>query len=79
MFSVINPIRDRGKLAASFGSFGWSGEAVALIEDHLRNMKFEIVQNGLATKFFPSEEQNEALRDFGRTFARRFLENQVQE
>lgn len=28
MFSLINPIRDKGKLAASFGSCGWSGEAV---------------------------------------------------
>ncbi len=26
LFSVINPIRDRGKPAAGFGSYGWSGE-----------------------------------------------------
>ena len=79
LFSVINPIRDKGKLAASFGSYGWSGEAVPLIEEHLKNMKLDIVQDGLATKFFPNEEQHEALQDFGRTFGLRFLENQVVE
>ena len=76
LFSVINPIRDKGKLAASFGSYGWSGEAVPLIEDHLRNLKLDIVQDGMATKFFPSEEQSASLKEFGKTFGLKFLENQ---
>jgi len=42
-------------------------------------MKLDIVQDGLATKFFPSEEQKEVLMDFGRTFGLRFLENQAAE
>ena len=46
LFSVINPIRDKGKPAAAFGSFGWSGEAVKLIEDHLKNLKLKVVGEG---------------------------------
>ncbi len=79
LFSVINPIRDKGKLAASFGSYGWSGEAVPLIEEHLKNLKLDVVQDGLATKFFPSEEQTGDLLEFGRTFGLKFLENQAVE
>ena len=43
LFSVINPLRDKGKKAAAFGSYGWSGEAVKLIEGQLRALKLNIV------------------------------------
>ncbi len=67
LFSVINPIRDKAKPAAVFGSFGWSGEAVKIIEDHLVNLKLN-VKNGLATKFYPNGEKAEELIQFGRQF-----------
>jgi flavorubredoxin len=79
LFSVINPIRDKGKLASAFGSYGWSGEAVPLIENHLRNLKLDVVQDGLATKFFPSEEKTGELMEFGRSFGLKFLENRAAE
>ena len=79
LFSVINPIRDKGKIAASFGSYGWSGEAVPLLEDHMKNLKLEIVQDGLAMKFSPNGDQTNELLEFGRTFGLRFLENQLAE
>jgi flavorubredoxin len=74
LFALINPIRDKGKLAASFGSYGWSGEAVKLIEDHLKNLKLDVVQAGMATKFYPKRDQTEELEKFGENFGRQFLE-----
>ena len=74
MFSVINPIRDKGKPAASFGSYGWSGEAVNIIEEHLKNLKLEVIQQGLATKFYPDKNQSAELEMFGENFGREFLE-----
>jgi flavorubredoxin len=72
LFSVINPIRDKGKPAAAFGSFGWSGEAVKLIEDHLRNLKLNIVVEGIAARFLPDREESDNLVKFGEAFGLAF-------
>lgn len=68
LFSVINPIRDKGKPAAAFGSFGWSGEAVKLIEDHLRNLKLKVIGEGNTARFFPDNRDAERLKSFGEEF-----------
>jgi flavorubredoxin len=69
LFSVVNPIRDRGKLAAAFGSYGWSGEAPVLIENHLKNLKFKIFCEGVKSKFFPFEEKGQKFIELGQAFA----------
>jgi flavorubredoxin len=74
LFSVINPIRDKGKPAAAFGSYGWSGEAVKLIEDHLKNLKLNVYAEGIAEKFYPYDGKGERLTDFGKSFGEKLLE-----
>jgi flavorubredoxin len=73
LFALINPVRDRGKYAAVFGSYGWSGEAVALIENHLKNLRLNIIQPGLTVKFKPDKVQTEEFENFGEKFGRQFL------
>jgi len=69
MFALINPIRDRGKKAAAFGSYGWSGEAVKIIESQLKSLKLNVVMEGLGCKFSPGEEKRQQMKEFGRRFA----------
>jgi flavorubredoxin len=78
LFSVINPIRDKGKLAGSFGSFGWSGEAPKIIIENLRNLKLKIFEEPAAFKFLPSGQKEEMLKEFGRRFALKFEEECIQ-
>jgi flavorubredoxin len=73
LFALINPVRDRGKYAAAFGSYGWSGEAVTLIENHLKNLKLNVIQPGLAVKFKPGKTQTQEFEEFGENFGRQFL------
>ncbi len=75
LLSLINPLRDRGKLAATFGSYGWSGEAPGIIEDNLRNLKLKIAGERLALKFYPGGEKAEELKSFGNSFAMELAEN----
>jgi flavorubredoxin len=69
LFSVINPLRDKSKIAGVFGSYGWSGEAPGIITDNLRNLKLKVFEESAAVKFFPGEEKASRLKDFGKRFA----------
>lgn len=73
LFALINPIRDKGKKAAAFGSYGWSGEAVHLIENHLRALKLNIVQDAMASRFSPDNGKADSLREYGKSFAEELI------
>ncbi len=70
LFSVINPIRDKGKPTTAFGSFGWSGEAVHLIEAHLMNLKLNVVSEGWSARFYPDSEETARLEKLVEEFVR---------
>lgn len=69
LFACINPLRDRGKPAAAFGSYGWSGEAADIIESNLSGLKLKILQKAYKGKFNPGEEKARQLIEFGKSFA----------
>ena len=73
LFAVINPIRDRGKLAAAFGSYGWSGEAVKIIEANLKVLKLNVAFEGLSSKFYPYDDKGLEYVEFGRKFGEHML------
>ncbi len=70
MFSLINPIRDKGKKATAFGSYGWSGEAVGLIENFLKSLKLKIISEGISSKFSPGNDDSKSLIEFGENIAK---------
>lgn len=70
LLSSLVVINLKGKLGGAFGSFGWSGEAVKMIEDRMRGLKMKIPQEGLKVKLIPDEGELENCRHFGRQIAR---------
>lgn len=70
LLSSLAVINIKGKLGAAFGSYGWTGEAVRLIEERLRGLKMRVLREGLRIRLIPTEEELEACRAFGRDIAR---------
>ncbi|WFA08363.1 FprA family A-type flavoprotein [Tissierella sp. Yu-01] len=76
LLAVINPIRVKGKLAGAFGSFGWSGEAIKIIQDNLKNLKLKIYdEDGLKVNFIPYEKSDARAIEYGLGFGRQIIEN----
>jgi flavorubredoxin len=73
LFSVINPLRDKGKLAGGFGSYGWSGESKSLIKTNLENLKLNYFGEGVFVRFTPDFEEQQMAIDYGKAFGEALL------
>ena len=69
LLSSLAVVNLKGKLGGAFGSYGWSGEAVRMIEDRMRGLKMHIPFDGLRVKLIPTEEELSECREFGHKFA----------
>lgn len=67
-------LRPRGKVGAVFGSYGWSGESVKVLQQYLQEIQAEIVAEGIRTKYVPDEKVLEECVELGRKVARRVKE-----
>lgn len=77
LFAVINPIRDAGKLAGVFGSYGWSGEAVKIIDVMLKELKLKPVEEPFVVKFTPHDDGLKQSFEFGKRFGERLIAGKV--
>ncbi len=62
---------DRNKPVGIFGSFGWSGEALDLLENKLRDGGFEFGFDPIKVKFSPDAAMLKALEETGTLFGRK--------
>jgi flavorubredoxin len=66
----LKGLKFRNKVGAAFGSYGWSGENVKLIEENFEKAKIKKLQDGIKIKWQPTEEELERCIEFGRNFAK---------
>lgn len=77
LFAMINPVRDRSKFAAVFGSYGWSGESAVIIEATLKTLKFRIYKENFLVKLNPSLQDLANAVEFGKAYAQSLLKNRI--
>ena len=62
-------LKPKNKIVAAFGSFGWSGEAVKIINNVFEEMKLDIVDPGIRSSYVPDEDALSACYALGKKIA----------
>ena len=65
LLSSLTTVALQGKVGAAFGSYGWSGEAVRMIDERLKGLKLDVPVDGLRVKLAPTDEELSRCRTFG--------------
>ncbi len=56
IMEMIKGLRFKNKRAAAFGCYGWSGESVKVLTEHLEKSGFSIINDGIRAKWNPDDE-----------------------
>jgi anaerobic nitric oxide reductase flavorubredoxin len=65
----LKGLKFQNKIGAAFGCYGWSGEAVKIIEEHLAACKIPTVADGVRAKWQPRADDLARCRELGSTVA----------
>jgi len=70
ILEMIKGMKFKGKKAAAFGSYGWSGEAVKLLNKEISECGFEVVSEGHRATWVPDEKEYASCVEFGKELAK---------
>ena len=70
ILEMIRGLKFKGKKAAAFGCYGWSGESVKLITQALEKSKFDVINDGIKALWVPDKTAKEACIEFGKEIAK---------
>jgi len=66
----LKGLKPKGRIAAVFGSYGWSGGAVQSIENILKSGGMEIAQPSISVKYMPDKDELGKCYEYGMDFAK---------
>jgi flavorubredoxin len=69
LLSCMCYLESGGKVGATFGSYGWTGEAPEMLQERMRGLKFRLPAAPLKIKLIPTAEELQSCFDFGAEIA----------
>jgi anaerobic nitric oxide reductase flavorubredoxin len=69
IFEDLKGLKFQNKIGAAFGSYGWSGESVGIIEEHLSSCKIQLVAEGVRSKWQPKPDDLMRCEELGQKVA----------
>jgi flavorubredoxin len=68
----------KGRIGATFGSYGWSGEAPNLLLEILKNrFQMDVIEPALRIKYNPDKQALEECRKLGKTVAEKMVKKSL--
>mgnify|MGYP006286243063 CR=1 FL=1 len=71
ILEMIKGLKFRNKDYAAFGSYGWSGESVDILEENMDSAGFNKVIDGVKVKWTPNQKNIDYLNSFGSNFIKK--------
>ncbi len=65
----LKGLKFQNKIGAAFGCYGWSGESVKIIEEHLAKCNIPLAAEGIRAKWQPRADDLAKCREFGGAIA----------
>jgi flavorubredoxin/flavin reductase (DIM6/NTAB) family NADH-FMN oxidoreductase RutF len=73
---IVLSTASKNKLAGVFGSYGWSGEAIDLVENKLKDAGYQLGFESIRTKFKPTDITLQECEETGIDFAQALIKSQ---
>jgi flavorubredoxin len=68
LLSSMMFLEKRGRFGGCFGSYGWSGEGLEMVQNRLKTLKFRVPLEPLKARLIPNQDELKACEDFGKSF-----------
>jgi flavorubredoxin len=69
LLEEMRGLKFKNKKAFAFGSYGWSGESVRMIQDGLKSAGFAVIGDGIKTLWNPNDEAMKVCFEYGKKMA----------